>query len=84
MVFHPVTLGTAGDLGRVILLAGLIGAFATAVPVIAVVVSAGDLKAILRSPAPFSSFIASVAGPAAGHALSAGVIVAISPPASAA
>jgi amino acid transporter len=64
-------------MGRVILLAGLIGAFATAVPVIAVVMGADDLPSILKSPAPFSAFIASVAGPAAGHALSAGVIVAI-------
>jgi amino acid transporter len=64
-------------MGRVILLAGLIGAFATAVPVIAVVIGAGDLPAILKSPAPFSAFVASVAGPVAGHALSAGVILAI-------
>jgi amino acid transporter len=64
-------------MGRVILLAGLIGAFATAVPVIAVVISASDLPSMLKSPAPFSAFIASVAGPAAGHALSVGVILAI-------
>jgi amino acid transporter len=64
-------------MGRVILLAGLIGAFATALPVIAVVIGASDLPAMLKSPAPFSAFIASVAGPVAGHALSFGVIVAI-------
>lgn len=64
-------------MGRVVLLAGLIGAFATAVPVIAVVIGASDLSSILRSPAPFSAFFAAVAGPAAGHALSVGVIVAI-------
>ena len=64
-------------MGRVNLLAGLIRASATAVPVIAVVMGADDLPSILKSPAPFSAFIASVAGPAAGHALSAGVIVAI-------
>lgn len=64
-------------MGRVVLLAGLIGAFATAIPVIAVVIGAADLPSILSSPAPLSAFIASVAGPAAGHALSAGVIVAI-------
>ena len=64
-------------MGGVILLAGLIGGFATALPVIAVVLGAGDLPAILRSPAPFSAFIASVAGPAAGHWLSAGVLVAV-------
>jgi amino acid transporter len=64
-------------MGRVILLAGLIGAFATAVPVIAVVIGAGDLPSVLKSPAPFSAFITAVAGPVAGHALSVGVIVAI-------
>ena len=64
-------------MGGVILLAGLIGGFATALPVIAVVLGAGDLPAILRSPAPFSAFIASLAGPAAGHWLSAGVLVAV-------
>jgi len=64
-------------MGRVILLAGLTGAFATALPVIAVVIGAADLPSLLRSPAPFSSFIASVAGPAAGHTLSAGVVLAV-------
>jgi amino acid transporter len=64
-------------MGRVILLAGMIGAFATAVPVIAVILGASDLPSILKNPAPFSAFIAALAGPAAGHALSIGVIVAI-------
>jgi amino acid transporter len=64
-------------MGRVILLAGLIGTFATAVPVVAVVIGAGDLSSILKSPVPFSAFFTNVAGPAAGHALSAGVIVAV-------
>jgi amino acid transporter len=64
-------------MGGVIVLAGLIGAFATAVPVIAVVMGASDLPSILKSQAPFSTFIASAAGPAAGDALSAGVVLAI-------
>jgi amino acid transporter len=64
-------------MGRVILIAGLIGAFATAVPVIVVVISAPDLASMLRSPAPFSAFVASLAGPVAGRALSAGVILAV-------
>jgi amino acid transporter len=63
--------------GRVILLAGLIGALGTAVPVIAVVIGAVDLPSIPKSRAPFSAFFAAVAGAAAGHALSAAVIVAI-------
>jgi amino acid transporter len=64
-------------MGRVILLAGLIGAFATAVPVIAVVIGAGDLASMLKSAAPFSTFVSSIAGPLAGQLLSAAVIVAI-------
>jgi amino acid transporter len=64
-------------MGRVILLAGMIGAFATAIPVIAVVIGASDLASILKSDAPFSAFVAAVAGPVAGHVLSAAVIVAI-------
>jgi amino acid transporter len=64
-------------MGGVILIAGVIGAFATALPVVAVVLGVRDLPSILESPAPLSSFIASIAGPAAGHALSAAVIVAI-------
>ena len=64
-------------MGRVILLAGLIGAFATAVPVIAVVLGASDLSVILKSAAPFSAFVATVAGPVGGHVLSAAVILAV-------
>jgi amino acid transporter len=64
-------------MGKVILIAGVIGAAATALPIIAVVLGAGDLRPILGSPAPLSAFIASIAGPAAGRALSAGVALAI-------
>jgi amino acid transporter len=64
-------------MGGVILLAALIGALATAIPVIAVVIGATDLPSIQNSPAPFSAFFAAVAGPTAGHALSAAVIVAV-------
>ncbi len=64
-------------MGRVVLLAGLVGALATAVPVIAVVIGANDLPLILRSPAPFSTFVETLAGPAASHVLSAAVILAM-------
>jgi len=64
-------------MGRVVILAGLIGAFTVAVPIIAVVIGANDLPSLLKSPAPFSAFVSSVAGPAIGRALSAGVILAI-------
>jgi len=65
------------NMGRVILWAGLIGAFATALPVIAVVIGTGDLTPIVRSPAPISAFFTAVAGTWAGRALSAGVALAI-------
>jgi amino acid transporter len=64
-------------MGNVVMVAGLVGAVATALPIIAVVVGAGDLRSILTSPAPLSAFMASVAGPAAGRALSACVALAI-------
>jgi amino acid transporter len=64
-------------MGNVVLAAGLIGAVATALPIIAVVVGARDLRSILSSPAPLSAFIASIAGTAAGRALSAGVALAV-------
>jgi len=64
-------------MGRVILMACLIGAFATALPVILVVVSAPDLGALLHSPAPFAQFLSAALGRWAGPALSAGVALAI-------
>ncbi len=66
-----------GHMGGVILVAGLIGAFATALPVVAVVLGVRDLPSFLKSSAPLSEFVASVAGRAAGHALSVAVILAI-------
>jgi amino acid transporter len=64
-------------MGRVIMMAGLIGAFATAVPIIAVILGIGDLAAVLASPAPFTRFIASVAGATAARTLDAAVILAV-------
>jgi amino acid transporter len=64
-------------MGRVVLIAGLIGAFATAIPIIAVVLGMSDPVSIFASPAPLSTFISSMAGPAAGRALSAGVALAV-------
>lgn len=64
-------------MGGVILIACLGGAVAIALPIVAVVVGAGGEAAIYRSPAPFSAFIASVAGATAARALSACVALAI-------
>ena len=64
-------------MGRVVVMACLGGALATALPVILVVLSARDLGALLRSPAPFAEFLSAAVGPWAGPALSAGVALAI-------
>jgi amino acid transporter len=64
-------------MGRVIVIACLIGASATALPIIAVALGAPDLKAVLKSPAPFATFMTERAGPLAARALSAGVALAI-------
>ena len=49
--------------------------FATAIPIIFVVLSAPDLGRLLRSPAPFAEFLNGALGPWAGKALSAGEYV---------
>jgi len=64
-------------MGWVILIAGLIGAFATAIPIVAVVLGARDLAAIFANPAPFSAFMSSMAGSASSRVLSAGVALAV-------
>ena len=64
-------------MGRVILLAGMIGALTTALPVIAVVLGTRDLAAVLRSPAPIAAFMAQAAGTGGARLLSAGVALAI-------
>lgn len=64
-------------MGRVIIAACLIGAVATALPVIAVVIGARDFPAMVRSPAPIAAFVSQAASPLAGRALSAGVSLAI-------
>ncbi|QUD88387.1 APC family permease [Phenylobacterium montanum] len=65
------------NMGNVIVVACLIGAFGTALPVIAVLFGARDLTAVLRDPAPMAAFVNQAAGPWAGRALSAGVALAI-------
>jgi amino acid transporter len=64
-------------MGPVVIMACMGGAFATALPIIFVVLSAPDLGALLRSPAPFAEFLSARLGAWAGPALSAGVAVAI-------
>lgn len=64
-------------MGRVVLLAGLIGAVTTALPVIGVVLAGDPLAALLRSQTPFSAFLATATGPRVGAAVSAAVALAI-------
>jgi len=64
-------------MGPVVIAACMVGAFATALPVILVILSARDLTAVLKSPAPFATFLSDALGSWAGPALSAGVAVAI-------
>jgi amino acid transporter len=64
-------------MGRVVLAAAMLGAFATALPVIFVVIGAKDLPAVMASPAPFAAFLSTALGSWAGTALSAGVALAI-------
>lgn len=65
------------QMGRVVLMAGLIGAVTIVVPVIAVVLGAPHLREVLASPAPLATFISQIAGPWAARALSAAVALAI-------
>lgn len=64
-------------MGGVVLAACMIGAFATALPLVAVAIGAPDLPAMFKSPAPIAAFVTQVAGGRAGRALSAGVLLAI-------
>lgn len=64
-------------MGRVIIVAAMLGALATALPVIAIVLGTGDVAAALRSPAPIDAFFRAIAGRGAGLALNACVIVAV-------
>lgn len=64
-------------MGNVVLMAGLIGALATALPIIAVVLGTRNPAVTFADPAPFSAFLSTIAGPFAGRALSAGVVLAL-------
>ena len=64
-------------MGRVIVLACLIGAVAIALPMIAVVLGARDLPALIASPAPFTAFVTAIAGRGVGRAVDIGVALAI-------
>ncbi len=66
-----------GAMGNVVLASCMLGAVATALPVVAVALGAPDLLAVLHSPAPFTTFMDQVAGPAAARALGLGVALAV-------
>jgi amino acid transporter len=64
-------------MGRVIVLAALIGALATALPVVCVVLGSHDLPMLLQSPAPFSAYFTATIGPFASRVMSGCVALAI-------
>ncbi|WP_327754556.1 APC family permease (plasmid) [Sphingobium sp. SJ10-10] len=64
-------------MGPIIIMAGLIGACATAFPVIAISIGANDLPGVLGSPAPIAMFAIEKLGIWAGTALNIGVVLAI-------
>jgi amino acid transporter len=65
------------NMGRVILVACLVGAAAVALPVIAAAWGSNGHPDIFLSTAPFSALVTSLAGPAAGKALSGAVALAV-------
>jgi amino acid transporter len=65
------------NMGRVILVACLVGAAAVALPVIAAAWGSNGHPDIFLSTAPFSALVTSLAGPAAGRALSGAVALAV-------
>jgi amino acid transporter len=77
IAFGEELLEPQRNMGRVILWAALIGAFATALPIAGVVLGSADLNAVLASPTPFTTFMIAAAGPLAGRALSAAAVAAI-------
>ena len=64
-------------MGRVIILACLIGAATIVIPVIMVALTAHDLPALLQSPTPFTAFVARVAGRGLARAVDLGVALAL-------
>jgi len=64
-------------MGRVILVAASIGALATALPVVCVVLGAHDLPGVLQSSAPFSAYFTAEVGPLASRVMSGCVALAI-------
>ncbi len=64
-------------MGRVIVLACMIGAVTTAMPVIVVALAARNLPALLQSPAPFPAFVEIVAGRGLARAVDVGVALAL-------
>jgi amino acid transporter len=64
-------------MGKVVMWAAMIGAAATALPVIVVTLGAHDLNAMLASPAPFAAFVGTIGGPWAARSLSVIVVLAV-------
>jgi amino acid transporter len=65
------------QIGRVVVMAGVIAAILIGIPVVLFATSAGDLQSILAAESPFSAFLAVTAGPRLGALVSLGVATAI-------
>lgn len=64
-------------MGHAVLISCLVGAAATALPVVAVALGAPDLASVLHSPAPFTTFMEQVEGSGVAHVLGIGVALAV-------
>jgi amino acid transporter len=67
----------ARRMGRVIAAVGAIAAVIICVPLVLMVLSAGDLRAVLGAQAPISAYLAATAGPAVSNVVTASVVAAI-------
>ncbi len=64
-------------MGRVVLIACMVGALTIAVPMVLVVIGAPDLGAVLKSTAPLATFLTQTLGSGAGKMISIGIALAI-------
>jgi len=65
------------NMGRVVVMACMLGAVCIATPVVLLVLGASDLEGVLGSPAPFTALVSTAIGAWAGPALNACVAIAI-------
>jgi amino acid transporter len=64
-------------IGRVVSLVGVLAALLAATPIVLMVMSARDLKAVLGAEAPIAAYLAATGGPTVAALVSAGVVAAL-------